>query len=367
MKKRLTLLIVFFLLALAGCGVQTEPALEPEAASPVYTDWSKLTPYEPFQQIYTYHTGYRTDGILEARDDYGALLPYIGKYSTMEQYVIDALPFYGLVTDKGELVSDPIYARIVFYGDFLLLYRADPEGNSGGDTYAGGAFSRALAAPDGSWVHELPGSYYVGNGCGLLLTSTSDGSLDLWNADGDIVMHFDATLFASKLGENFTWGNEGGPFVDWVDDKVGYVVSYNVNGEYVEQGVRLYLDFRNGIVTDTPPEDYPVEIDYSALSDNIPELPEVDGCHYLEPVTDFVSGETYFYGYIRNSESETSVCTLFDCNGNSLVENIDLARFEASPVVRSGLCATVENGCFCFRSVTNNELVFSYAMQTNSD
>ena len=125
MKKRLTLLMVFLLLALAGCGMQTKPELEQETVSPVYTDWSKLTPYEPFQQIYTYHAGYRTDGILEARDDYGALLPYIGKYSTMEQYVIDALPFYGLVTDKGELVSDPIYARIAFYDDRIRSVRYD--------------------------------------------------------------------------------------------------------------------------------------------------------------------------------------------------------------------------------------------------
>ena len=352
-------MIVFFLLALAGCGVQTEPELEQKTVSPVYTDWSKLTPYEPFQQIYTYHAGYRADGILEARDDYGALLPYIGKYSTMEQYVTDTLPFYGLVTDKGELVSDSTYARISFYEDFLVLYH--------GDAYAGGTFSCTLAAPDGSWVHELSDGYYVGNGCGLLLTSTGDGSLDLWNKDGDVVMHFDGALFSSKLGEDFSWGNEGGPFVDWVDDKVGYVVSRNVNGEYAEQGIRLYLDFSNGIVTDTPPEGYPAVIDYSALNDNIPEMPEVVGCSYLEPVTDFVSGETYFYGYVRNSVSETSICTLFDCNGNPLVENIDLAPFGATPIVRSGLCAAVENGCFCFRSVANNELVFSYAMQTNSD
>ena len=367
MKKRLALLTALFLLLLVGCGVQTDPVPNAETVSHVYTDWSKLTPYEPLQQIFTYHAGYRTDGILEARDDYGALLPYIGKYSTMEQYVIDALPFYGLVTAKGELVSNSIYARIDFYDDFLMLYRGNPEGTSGGDTNAGGTFSRTLAAPDGSWVRELPDSYYVGNGCGLLLTSASDGSLDFWNADGDIVMHFDSTLFTSKLGESFTWGNEGGPFVDWVDNKVGYVVSYNVNGEYVEQGVRLYLDFRNGIVMDTPPEGYPIEIDYSVLGDNAPEMPEVDGCSYLEPITDLVSGETYFYGYVRNRESEISVCTLFDCNGNPLVENIDLARFEASPFVRAGLCAVAENGYFCFRSVADNELVFSYVMQTNSD
>ena len=367
MKKRLALLTALFLLLLVGCGVQTDPVPNAETVSNVYTDWSKLTPYEPLQQIFTYHAGYRTDGILEARDDYGALLPYIGKYSTMEQYVIDALPFYGLVTAKGELVSNSIYARIDFYDDFLMLYRGNPEGTSGGDTNAGGTFSRTLAAPDGSWVRELPDSYYIGNNCGLLMTSASDKSLDLWNTDGDVVMHFDGTLFTPKLGENFSWSEEGGPFVDWADDKVGYIVSYYVNGAYVEQGIRLYLDFQNGTVTDTPPVGYPDEIDYSVYNEAPPEKPEVENCNYLESITDLVSGEIYFAGYVMEDESEGSVCTLFDRTGKPLVENIDLVRFEISPIVRAGLCATVENGCFCFRSVADNELVFRYTMQTNSD
>ena len=365
MKKMIAALLL--LLLLVGCGMQTETQVEPDKVSPVYTDWSKLTPYEPVQPIYTYHAGYGADGTFEARDDYGALLPYIGKYSTMERYVIDALPLYGLVTSEGELVSDPVYARINFYDDFLVLYRGDPAGISGGDTYSGGAFSRTLAAPDGRWVHELTDSYYVGSGCGLLMTAASDGSLDLWNVHGEVVTHFDGALFTSRLGENFTWGEEGGPYINWSDDKVGYVTSYNVKSKYQEQGLRLYLDFMSGTVTDTPPEGYESEIEYVAIVDDTPEPPVIKGCNYLDPITDKITGETYFYGFYRSGENEDGRYALFDSEGKLLLENVELMRFEASVIVCAGLCSTVEDDCFCFRSLADNAPVFRYAMRTNSD
>ena len=124
------------LLLLAGCAPQAETSVvQPDdTGSPVYTDWSKLTPYEPQSPVYTYHAGYCGADRFQPRDDYGALLPYIGRYASMEQYVINTLPFYGLVTSSGELVSDPVYARINFFDDFLILYRGDPEGVSGGDS-----------------------------------------------------------------------------------------------------------------------------------------------------------------------------------------------------------------------------------------
>lgn len=360
------------LLILAGCGAPAGPGtLEapeiPEAVSPVYTDWSKLTPYEPVQPVYTLHPGYSGTGALEARDDYGALLPYIGKYSTMERYVIDALPFFGLVTNEGAIVSDPVYAWVHFYDGFLVLYRGDPDGITGGDAFDGGTFSRTLAAADGRWVRELTDSYYVASGHGLLLTAAADGSLDLWNTEGEIVTHFDGSAFTSWFGGDFTWGEEGGPFIDWTDDRVGYAVSYSVDGEYRDEGVRLYLDFASGAVTDTPPEGYGAEIDYSAVYDDTPEPPEVEGCNYLDPITDQVTGETYFSGYYSGGENEDGSYALFDGQGRLLVENCGLWPFETAAIIRAGLCSTLEDGCFCFRSLAGGTLVFRYPMRTNSD
>lgn len=362
MKRLLAALLLGCVLA--GCAAKPAPAEAPAAApapaaaeppSPVYTDWSKLTPYEPTREIFSYHPGYCADGAFEPRGDYGALLPYIGRYSTMEQYVIDALPFYGLVTDKGELVTEAVYTDVWFYDEFLLLYRGGPE--NGGCT---------LAASDGRWAHELAGGFYVGNGCGLLMTAEDDRSLELWNADGEVVTRFDRARFTPYLGEEFVWGDEGGPFVNWTDDKVGYVVSYLVNDEYVEDGVRLYLDFSDGAVMTEPPAGYPAEIDYEALEDACPEPPEVEGCRYLSPITDEVTGETYFSGFC-SGENGVGYDALFDGSGRLLVKNVDMWRFEASIIVRAGLCGAVEDGCFCLRSLKDGSLVFRCVMRTNTD
>ena len=179
MKKLIAVFITAALLTLAGCTVQPaptptpapEPTPTPTPFSPVWTDWSKLEPYEAATPVYTLHEGYCGDGPFRARNDYGALLGYIGKYATMEMYVEPIIPLYGLVTDRGELVTDPVYAEIHFYDDFLMLYKGDPEGTSGGDTFAGGTFDRTVAAVDGSWVLDLGDEFYVGCGGGLLTTA----------------------------------------------------------------------------------------------------------------------------------------------------------------------------------------------------
>ncbi len=366
------LIAVLLSLSLAGCAAQVKtpaPAEAPpaETPSPVYTDWSKLTPYEPVREVFSRHAGYRTDGVFEPRSDYGVLLPYIGAHSVMEQYVIDALPIYGLVTDKGELVSDPVYSGVDFRDGFLLLYRGDPSVGTDGDKYSAGPFFLTLAAADGHWAHKPSDSYYVESISGLLMTAARDGSLDLWNADGESVAHFDRALFTPFFGEAFVWGEEGGPFVNFADSRTGYVVSYLVNEEYVDDGVRLYLDLVNGNVLTEPPDGYPAELDYASLAEESPEPPEVENCSYYDPVTDEVTGETYFYGYLHNDGEGTGGYVLFDRTGKLLLDNAGMMPFEGRAIVRAGLCSTLEDGFFCFRSLADNSLVFRYRMRVNSD
>lgn len=387
MKK---LIAALLLLALTGCGTHTpapaiteapateapgetaEPA-ETQTPASVRTDWSKLTPYEPAQPIYTLHPGYAGRGDPEAREDYGVLLPYIGRYAAMERYVIDRLPFYGLVTDKGELVTDPVYSRVAFYDDCLVLYRGDPEGVGGGDTYIHGGYARILAAPDGHWVRPLEDGYFVGSSQGLLLTAGADGSLDVRNTEGEIMTHFDGAQFSALFGEGFYWNEEGGPFLDWIDDRVGYVVSFRVNGweEVSDRGFRVYLDFAAGTVSETPPEGCQEEIDYDAISRSedreAPQPPEVEGCRHLTPITDRVTGVTYFSGYLWSEGTGRAELAVFDAEGKLLMKIVDLAGFEASSILRGGLCSTLENGCFCYRSLSTGELVFRYPLASNSD
>lgn len=372
------------LLLLTACAAPEVPAEPPELETPetvempeapppagpaVYTDWSRLAPYEPPEPVYTLHPGYRAAGPLEARGDYGVLLPYIGKYASMEAYVIDALPLFGLVTDRGALVTGPVYSGVNFSEDFLVLYQGDPQGTAGGDAYDGGTFSRTVAAADGRWVHPLPeGCYYVGSGQGLLVTADASGGLDLWNTEGEIITHFDGALFSPWFGEHFLWGEEGGPWLEWTDSRVGYARTCQVDGEYRDEGVRLYLDFASGAVTDAPPEGYPAEIDYEALYSARPQAPEVEGCDYLDSITDLVTGETYFYGYRRGGEGEEPAHPLFDSRGEVLVEAFGyLGSFETGPVLRGGLYAAIEEDCFCLRRIADGELVFRYVMRTNTD
>ncbi len=99
------------LLLLSGCagGVEGSPSSdEPEALSPVYTDWSKLTNYEAPEERFTRRYTAFTDHLIPA-EDYGPLLPYVGavtgdRYTNVEKY--------GLVTLEGEIVTDPVYTNI---------------------------------------------------------------------------------------------------------------------------------------------------------------------------------------------------------------------------------------------------------------
>ena len=117
MKRLMVALLARILLA--GCAAPApEPAPEPEPVSPVYTDWSKLTPYEPEKEQYAYADTYREDGVLQPSDDYGFLLPYIGSYLETESYM-GPLTTLGLVTVDGRLVTPPVYAEIEMARDWL--------------------------------------------------------------------------------------------------------------------------------------------------------------------------------------------------------------------------------------------------------
>ena len=87
MKRRLLAAALSGLLLLAaGCSGGREPASSPAPSSPspapsagpsVHTDWSALTPYQPFQPVGGRWYEERTDTLIP-RDDYGPLVPYQG-------------------------------------------------------------------------------------------------------------------------------------------------------------------------------------------------------------------------------------------------------------------------------------------------
>ncbi len=369
MKKLIIVLILPFLIC--ACAPWTGAVTEQETASPVYTDRSKLTDYEPPKSEYKEHAGYKGGGILAARDDYGTLLSYVGAYAAMEQYITDEVPMFGLVTDKGELVTDPIYSQIVFYEDFLILYRGVakevPKGEKAPDRYSSGKLLLTLAASDGSWIHELNESEVVARGEGVLMTAGRDKSLDVRNKHGELIAHFDFSLFEKMLGKDFVIGGDSGNGISWMDDKTGYLIANFYKGRFHEKAIRLYLDFGSGKVLKKPPKGYPVEIDYDSLAREEEETPpDFAEKNNMNRISDAVTGEKYYCGHITDDEGRTYY-TLYDSDGNEVIEKYSYENYYMVTTVRAGLLSIFDKGTFCLNRIEDGETIFRYVIKTNYD
>lgn len=155
-------------LLLTGCRAPApEPSGPPEAAeslSPVYADWSRLTPYDTPERAEVYP---RRDGphdTLLPAPDYGPLVPFPGAVTTTVWYAGEWVTsyLYGLMTLEGETVVDPVYSSVTLLtrgngGDtpdplpamVLTRYTGEKDPETGQPV-----FRSALAARDGSWVTE---------------------------------------------------------------------------------------------------------------------------------------------------------------------------------------------------------------------
>lgn len=184
--KKLTVSLLALLLTLTACTRPTaqvtptpEPAETPaDTWSPVYADWSKLTPYETKKPVYTRRYAGYTDRLIPA-DDYGLLLPYAGQAVTATAEwsyyhgIYDTYYRYGLVTLTGEVVTDPVFADV---SELVLRDGAGvPLADTGamvltkvfvGEEGEPKALS-AIAARDGSWCTDFLYEYDWEMGLGL--------------------------------------------------------------------------------------------------------------------------------------------------------------------------------------------------------
>lgn len=212
-NRRLTALVLSALL-LSGCGnaapsAGSAPPSAPDFSAPesesdtfsgVRVDWSKLTEKTPRQpdvdggQWYPDFTDHLIPGA-----DYGLLLPYIGDQAypfnrweyegEIQEYYHDyATSFYGLMTQEGKIVTDPVYQSVWPYSyrwegedhalPVLLLGRTDPNWGE-----AGNGLRYAAAASDGSWATDFEFLSYTNRGDQLFLVGP-DGCTRLDSSTG---------------------------------------------------------------------------------------------------------------------------------------------------------------------------------------
>ena len=192
----------------------TPPAVTGDPGPNVQTDWSQLTPYEPFEAVEERWYADYTDRLIP-RDDYGTLVPYSVPSSS---YQVSWDPegneythwSYGLADGSGRVVTDPVYDAVyqpsvydtasgeASYLPFWLL-------ESGGLLPGEDQPRCAVAALDGSWC---TGFVYLGQSEGMGIAGSGDGLL-LYDLEQDR-----AVLLGPDGDELLTLGL-GGPYEDY--------------------------------------------------------------------------------------------------------------------------------------------------------
>lgn len=343
---------------------QPEVHPEPEEPSRVYTDWSNLTPYEPMEPSYTRYEPY-SGAALQANDDYGPLLIYMGAEMTVSEYIVEVLPLYGLVTADGRLVTEPVYAEAYFQGPFLLLSKGEVHNRRQEEwgTVLEGAFSYTIAAADGSWVWEAgeDSNAFLLNETQMVV-SCSDGSVVILNADGSIGAEFSKEILSPYLGENYYWGWDGGATVSMDSGRLAvWVTDWSQDSS---GGYRCYLDPVTGAVSGEPMSE-PGEWEFpgTPLWENIPEFP---GYGYVEPMQDQVTGKIYYFG--TRKDTDPVVHDFLDESGTVVVEDYRIENiYFGYPRVRAGLISQVTGDIFRYYSLEDGSEVFRYLIRSNSD
>lgn len=366
---------------LAGCGGGSpENAAEPaeaetpeaeETVSPVYTDWSQLTPYAPPEPVYSRFTPYSGSDLLQARDDYGPLIPYVGVNIETGSYM-GALPLLGLATAQGRLVTDPVYPDVHMVRDseglgrFLVLYRGnvlDTEEDEWGN-YPEGNFTYTVLAPDGKWVREFPGgdSYFLLSPTELAL-SCKDGSVTVLDTDGRTVAFFPREALEPYLGEDFQWTWEGGPSLMAQD---GYLCVWRYDEDNPDgDNIACFLDPDAGTVSPQPSGPPRPALEYPEWSGT----PVPEGYGWATAVTDPITGRAYRFA--APLESDTG--DLLDESGAVVRSNVRFPYLVMSmdgsalvPWVWGDRICCEEDGCFCCYDL-EGKLVLRYVVKTNSD
>ncbi len=141
--KRIVLLIcaVLFTCALFGCEKKEEPLYFGLDSLP---DIGEYTPEKTNERWYDDYTD-----TLIPRDDYGPLRPYCGNIVDFNSPFFGSteLYLYGLCTESGVIVTDPVYTSVEKYGEWYILRSRELEK---GDDEFSTLYRYSLVKTDGS-------------------------------------------------------------------------------------------------------------------------------------------------------------------------------------------------------------------------
>lgn len=288
-------------LVLVGCAPETRSVPNDPA---VQTDWSALTSYKSEERIYTRRYAEYTGTLLPAAD-YGPLVPYLGDRLGGHDYGGSR---YGLMTMKGELVTDPVFAHIWrgglswgYHDNTILPYLMLSRGAISHSEEEWPEESRwAMAAPDGSWVTEF--KYTMD---GELVTWGREASLSC-TEEGLFVLDGDALVYLDGADGKERFRLEGLPRDElW---SILYTAMWHEGTVYFSyaEGPSQAVDAQTGMWKPITQEKYEA-------------IRQIYQNQEFNP-DDFLWGELRF----RQTEGDL---TIFTADGSALVKGDDLLRY----------------------------------------
>lgn len=239
------------------------PAPKPAPAG-VYTDWSKLEPYQSAEPLYTRWYDEPVDRLRAVEGGYGAkLIGFVGASSSVLGTWMGTwdVSLYGLATPEGVVVCEPVYEQVYtpslyrggkrdYLDAFLVLGRTkawEVQGETPEDgTWMSGGTRYTVAASDGRWVlpEEYAGVWPLSEGKLLLM----DEAEALWLCGEDGVPERSPVAVRPSEVWEPSWRAEG--FGGGFSDGIG-VWTAPGDGDYGGNGCTL-IDARTGLVRALP-------------------------------------------------------------------------------------------------------------------
>ncbi|MCR5485702.1 MAG: WG repeat-containing protein [Clostridiales bacterium] len=187
------------LLLLAGCvGNVDDPAKKTSKTDKgdgsLYFELDKLPKLEPYNNKAVKRVNNEYTDKLKPGKNYGTLVPYVGKYkkySSNEASYSSETALYGLATEDGRIVVDPVYAYVgkIEFKDGSYVLRLPYYGTN--EEEYGEDFT--VAAADGSWALDFNGDSYCTVGDDMIVVEEYDADeakMSYYDKNGKLISSF---------------------------------------------------------------------------------------------------------------------------------------------------------------------------------